>query len=140
MYDEEGTLVSAGVTRKGLETMYRFWSNGTTISNAVDGTPLEHTSDGLLVDALKTERERQESVNLLRDRAYRARESTAEQQVQALQADLVELRASLAAERQSSQVRAHTSAPFLFDWHLIASDDACTLVSASARVTGCGQS
>ena len=59
--------------------------------------------DSMFFDAIEHERSRQQSVSLLRDRAFRLRETTAEQQVQALQAELLELRAILEADRQAAQ-------------------------------------
>ena len=59
--------------------------------------------DSMFFDAIEHERSRQQSVSLLRDRAFRVRETTAEQQVQAQQAELLELRAILEADRQAAQ-------------------------------------
>lgn len=58
-----------------------------------------------LADAIEGERERHRSIDLLRERAFRARECTAEQQVQNQAAELANLRTLLESERQTAQTQ-----------------------------------
>jgi hypothetical protein len=82
--------------------MYALWSKAEA---RVPAAPAEvgQVPGAPLAGALAFERDRQQSINLLRERAFKMRESNAEQRADTQQAELVELRAALAAERQSSQ-------------------------------------
>ena len=88
--------------------MYRLWNSagggaatlgpsGAGVGGAL--VPAAPSSSVLALHMPGTEhdRDRQRSIDLLRDRAFRVRESTAEQQAEALRSELIELRVALPA-------------------------------------------
>ena len=94
--------------------MNRFWNTKPAAAASLDAPsaalqPFDANAAAapFLFGAMEQERVRQDSVNLLRDRAFSARQGVAEQQVQNQSAELVELRATLASDRQSAEVRTH---------------------------------
>ena len=86
--------------------MYQLWSRptpSTSITPAPDALVVVEPSLVGNVDAMRQERSRQLSVDLLRDRAFQVRESSAEQQNKTYQTQLMELRAEVSTERQAAE-------------------------------------